>query len=160
MPLSGESSTIKEPAPQPLRGANIGVTDIMPRAREGGLPGSSPLAERPPVLRLVLKANEADTCPAGNWRDACEPTERTHAAHLGDEAPALGACVKCDDENPLRSYRVVARFDHTRYLLYTWGRDSSADFDVLMNLAVKMSRRLGRFDDEHRPALALGLLAR
>ena len=79
---------------------------------------------------------------------------------FGDAAHALGACVKCDDDNPLRSYRIVARFDTTVYLLYTWGRDSSANFDVVMALAFKMSKHLGLTDRPHGPLLALGLLAR
>lgn len=79
---------------------------------------------------------------------------------FGDAAHALGACVKCDDDNPLRSYRIVARFDTTVYLLYTWGRDSSANFDVVMALAFKMSKHLGLTTDPYAPTLALGLLAR
>ena len=79
---------------------------------------------------------------------------------FGDQAHALGACIKCDDDNPLRSHRLVARFDTTVYLLYTWGRDASANFDVVMNLAFKMAKHLGRQPDERAPLLALGLLAR
>jgi hypothetical protein len=62
---------------------------------------------------------------------------------FGDIAYATGACTKCDDENPLRSYRVVARFDTVVYVLYTWGRDSGSNFDVTMFLANKLPRRLG-----------------
>lgn len=79
---------------------------------------------------------------------------------FGDQAHALGACVKCDDDNPLRSYRLVARFDTTIYLLYTWGRDASANFDVVMSLAFKMAKHLGLSGEPRGPSLALGLLAR
>ena len=62
---------------------------------------------------------------------------------FGNIVYATGACTKCDDENPLRSYRVVARFDTVVHVLYTWGRDSSSNFDVVMFLANKLPRRLG-----------------
>jgi hypothetical protein len=62
---------------------------------------------------------------------------------FGDIAYATGACTKCDDENPLRSYRVVARFDSVVYVIYSWGRDSSSNFEVVMYLANKLPRRLG-----------------
>ena len=79
---------------------------------------------------------------------------------FGDAAHTLGACVKCDEENPLRSYRLVARFDTVVYLLYTWGRDSSANFDVVMNLAFKMEKRLGVSSDQLVPGLARSLTTR
>jgi hypothetical protein len=69
---------------------------------------------------------------------------------LGDIAYATGACTKCDDENPIRSYRVVARFDAVVYVLYSWGRDSGSNFDVVMFLANKLPRRLSL---EQGPAL-------
>lgn len=62
---------------------------------------------------------------------------------FGDVSYAIGACTKCDDENPLRSYRIVARFDTVVHVLYSWGRDSSSNFDVVMFLANKLPRRLG-----------------
>ena len=62
---------------------------------------------------------------------------------FGDISYATGACTKCDDENPLRSYRVVARFDNVVHVLYSWGRDSSSNFDVVMFLANKLPKRLG-----------------
>lgn len=62
---------------------------------------------------------------------------------FGDLSRALGACYKCDDENPLRSYRIVARFDTAVYVIYSWGRDSSSNFDVVMFLASKLPKRLG-----------------
>jgi len=69
------------------------------------------------------------------------------AIHLSGRASAGGSVTvgmtKCDDENPLRSYRVVARFDTVVYVLYSWGRDSSSNFDVVMFLANKLPRRLG-----------------
>jgi hypothetical protein len=70
---------------------------------------------------------------------------------FGDIAYAIGACTKCDDENPLRSYRVVARFDTVVYVIYSWGRDSSSNFDVVMFLANKLPRRLGRDQDPRLP---------
>jgi hypothetical protein len=78
---------------------------------------------------------------------------------FGDIAYATGACTKCDDENPLRSYRVVARFDTVVYVIYSWGRDSSSNFDVVMYLANKLPKRLGL---DMNPALTgrfFGLLA-
>ncbi len=54
---------------------------------------------------------------------------------IGDIAYATGACTKCNEENPLRSYRLVMRFDTIVYVLYSWGRDSSSNFDVVMFLA-------------------------
>jgi len=52
------------------------------------------------------------------------------------------ACFKCDDDNPLRSYRLVARSDNVVYLLYTWGRDAGANFNVVMDLAFKLPKHL------------------
>ncbi len=48
---------------------------------------------------------------------------------LGDESHALGACFKCDDDNPLRHYRLVIRSGNTVLLLYTWGRDAGGIFN-------------------------------
>jgi hypothetical protein len=62
---------------------------------------------------------------------------------LGDDFHALGACYKCDDDNPLRSYRIVARFDNVVHVLYAWGRDAGTNVDTLMYLASKLPRRLG-----------------
>ena len=62
---------------------------------------------------------------------------------LGDIAYATGACSKCDDDNPLRSYRIVARFDTVVHVLYAWGRDSGSNFDVVMYLANKLPKHLG-----------------
>jgi hypothetical protein len=62
---------------------------------------------------------------------------------FGDASHALGACSKCDDDNPLRSHRLVARFDTVVYSLYTWGRDAGANFDVVMYLALKLPKHLG-----------------
>jgi hypothetical protein len=63
---------------------------------------------------------------------------------IGDIAYATGACFKCNDENPLRSYRLVMRFDTVVYVLYSYGRDSSSNFDVVMFLANKLPKHLGR----------------
>ena len=61
---------------------------------------------------------------------------------FGDTSYAIGACNKCDDENPLRSYRIVARFDNVVHVLYSYGRDSSSNFDVVMFLAYKLQKHL------------------
>ena len=77
--------------------------------------------------------------------DACDDGERRafNVRHgLSDHRPLGGS-------NRVRRHAYIgsANFRH-------------ANFDVVMNLAFKMSKHLGRFDDEHGPALALGLLAR
>jgi hypothetical protein len=61
---------------------------------------------------------------------------------FGDASRSLGACYKCDDDNPLRSYRLVARFDNVVYMLYTWGRDAGANYNVVMDLAIKLQKHL------------------
>ena len=61
---------------------------------------------------------------------------------FGDASRSLGACYKCDDDNPLRSYRLVARFDTVVYMLYTWGRDAGANFNIVMDLAFRFSKHL------------------
>jgi hypothetical protein len=61
---------------------------------------------------------------------------------VGDEAHALGACFKCDEENPLRHYRLVIRSDRVVWLLYTWGRDSGSNFNVVMSLVDKLVAKL------------------
>ena len=61
---------------------------------------------------------------------------------FGDASRSLGACYKCDDDNPLRSYRLVARFDTVVYMLYTWGRDAGANFNVVMDLANRFAKHL------------------
>lgn len=63
---------------------------------------------------------------------------------LGDIAYATGACFKCTDDNPLRSYRIVTRFDTVVYVLYAWGRDAGSNFDVVMFLANKLQKHLGQ----------------
>ncbi len=61
---------------------------------------------------------------------------------LGDESHALGACYKCDEENPLRHYRVVIRADRVVWLLYTWGRDSGSNFNVVTRLLDRLVAKL------------------
>jgi hypothetical protein len=61
---------------------------------------------------------------------------------FGDAARSLGACYKCDDDNPLRSYRLVARFDTVVYMLYAWGRDAGTNFNVVMDLANRFAKHL------------------
>ena len=70
---------------------------------------------------------------------------------IGDISYATGACTKCNEENPLRSYRLVMRFDTIVYVLYSWGRDSSSNFDVVMFLARKLPKHLA---DVPGPSLA------
>ena len=59
--------------------------------------------------------------------------------------------------DPLRSYHVVARFDTVVYVLYSWGRDSSSNFDVVMFLANNLPRRLGL---DHAPGLPIQFFER
>ena len=75
-------------------------------------------------------------------------------APIGDVAYATGACTKCNEENPIRSYRLVVRFDTIVHVLYSWGRDSSSNFDVVMFLARKLQNHLGSIQG---PSLAAGL---
>ena len=94
----------------------------------------------------------SDHLPEADDRRAYESLGDQPMPPFGDIAYATGACTKCDDENPLRSYRVVARFDTVVYVLYSWGRDSSSNFEVVMYLANKLPRRLGLDPSPSLPA--------
>ena len=85
----------------------------------------------------------SDHLPEANDRRAYESMGDQPMPPFGEIAYATRACTKCDDEIPLRSYRIVARFDTVVYVLYSWGRDSSSNFEVVMFLANKLPRRLG-----------------
>jgi hypothetical protein len=52
---------------------------------------------------------------------------------------------------------VVERFDNVVHALYSWGRDSSSNFDVVMFLANKLPRRLGL---DLSPSLLTGFFGR
>lgn len=97
----------------------------------------------------------SDRLPEANEARAYESLgDQPIPSPIGDIAYATGACAKCNDENPLRSYRVVMRFDTVVHVLYSWGRDSSSNFDVVMFLVRKLPKHLA---DVQHPGLADGL---
>jgi hypothetical protein len=96
----------------------------------------------------------SDRLPEANDARAYESLgDQPIPSPIGDIAYATGACTKCNEENPLRSYRLVMRFDTIVYVLYSWGRDSSSNFDVVMFLARKLPNHLSGFQ---APGLADG----
>jgi hypothetical protein len=89
----------------------------------------------------------SDTIPEANDSRPYESLGDQPMPPLGDIAYATGACSKCVDDNPLRSYRIVTRFDTVVYVLYTWGRDAGANFDVVMFLANRLQKHLGELQE-------------
>jgi hypothetical protein len=64
----------------------------------------------------------SDSIPeANNARQYESLGDQPIPSPIGDISYATGACTTCNDENPLRSYRLVMRFDTVVHVLYSWG---------------------------------------